>query len=82
MSAGSQPCGTFGLHPELPALHDLYLSGEASFVANVGALVQPVTKATWKKTKDMPNSLFAHNAQQAGTTPAVITIACTRSFMP
>ena len=81
VSAGSQPCSTFGLHPELPALHDLYLSGEASFVANVGALVQPVTKDTWRKTKDMPNSLFAHNAQQACMAPAV-TLACTLSLMP
>ena len=81
VSAGSQPCSTFGLHPELPALHDLYLSGEASFVANVGALVQPVTKDTWRKTKDMPNSLFAHNAQQACMAPAV-TVPCTRSLMP
>ena len=69
VSAGSQPCSTFGLHPELPVLHDLYHSGEACFVANVGALVQPVTKATWKKATEMPNSLFAHNAQQACVPP-------------
>ena len=72
VSAGSQPCGTFGLHPELPMLHDLYRSGEACFVANVGALVQPVTKATWKKTPEMPNSLFAHNAQQACAPPLLL----------
>ena len=68
VSAGSQPCGMFGLHPELPVLHDLYHSGEACFVANVGTLVEPVTKETWKKRPEKPNSLFAHNAQQVCVT--------------
>ncbi len=64
VSAGSQPCATFGLHPELPFVHSLYQQGEAVFVANVGALVEPLTKSTWKKEGERPNALFAHNAQQ------------------
>ena len=32
-----QPCGTFGLHPELPLLKELWDAGQASFFANIGA---------------------------------------------
>ena len=56
VSVGSQPCRTFGLHPELPVLHSLYHSGEAAFVANVGALVSPVTKVSQPVSQSLPHS--------------------------
>ena len=62
---GRQSCGTFGLHPKLGIVQSLFADGEAAFFANIGALAEPVTKAEFKaKTKPLPNSLFAHNAQQ------------------
>ena len=41
VAAGTQPCGTFGVHPRLPFVKSLYDAAVASFVANVGAMVEP-----------------------------------------
>lgn len=62
-SDGSQPCTQWGIHHQMTTLRDLYLDGEASFVANVGALVQPITKADYNNGAARPPSLFAHNTQ-------------------
>ena len=35
-SASNQPCNSFGLHPSLANVHQLYIDGDASFVANIG----------------------------------------------
>jgi uncharacterized protein (DUF1501 family) len=63
--AGTQPCNVFGLHPNLVKLSQHYKNGQTSFFANVGPLVEPVTKAKWdSKEAKVPKSLFAHNVQQ------------------
>jgi uncharacterized protein (DUF1501 family)/uncharacterized protein (DUF1800 family) len=63
--AGTQPCNTFGVHPSMPRLRQLYNEGDAAFLANIGALVEPVTLAEYKaRTKKLPPSLFAHNVMQ------------------
>jgi len=63
-STSSATCATFGLHPSMPFLKSSYDAGEASFVANVGALVEPTTKAAIQaNTVRLPLSLFAHNVQ-------------------
>ena len=65
IAATGQPCAEFGVHPKFEKLRELYGSGDAVFVANVGALVTPVTKAdVVNKAKPLPPSLFAHNIQQ------------------
>ena len=46
---GTQPCEVFGVHPKLPFLRSLYQSGDAAFVANVGALAEPITKTEYKE---------------------------------
>ena len=62
--SGSQPCTTFGVHPALPLVKTLYDDGDAAFLANIGALVEPITKAQYlAKEKRVPPSLFAHNTQ-------------------
>ena len=66
-NATEQPCSTFGLHPSLKLLRDLYVKKEAALIANAGALVEPVTKAAytkWPRTVNLPPSLFAHNIMQ------------------
>ena len=64
----NQPCDTFGVHPSLPFLQTLYNDGDATFLANVGTLVEPITKAEVTArggpTKKVPNNLFSHNSQQ------------------
>ena len=64
-TGGRQACTTFGVHPKLGVVRSLFADGDAAFFANIGALAEPITKAEFKaKTKAVPNSLFAHNAQQ------------------
>jgi cullin-associated NEDD8-dissociated protein 1 len=68
-SSAGQPCSTFGVHPVMPNIKNMYDSNELAFVANVGALVEPVTKADFLRTpgfrvRRFPPSLFAHNIMQ------------------
>lgn len=57
---------SFALHPSMAALKDLFDSGRAAVVANVGTLVQPVTLAQYKaKSVALPPKLFSHNDQQS-----------------
>jgi uncharacterized protein (DUF1501 family) len=61
------PGGTpqYGLHPALPGLQSLWASGHLAVVANVGTLVQPLTKAQYlSTTSTKPESLFSHIDQQ------------------
>jgi len=58
--AKNQPCETFGIHPNMKALKKAYDAGNATFLANMGALVEPVTKENMG-TKQLPPSLYAHN---------------------
>jgi len=63
-----QPCSTFGVHPELPTLKTLYDANDAAFVANIGGLVEPLTKDEYRGrsavTKKRPPSPSAHNIAQ------------------
>jgi len=64
----SQPCTTLGVHPRLTAVRRLYNEGDVAFLTNVGALVEPMTKAEYMaRQKQRPPSLFAHNVQQKVT---------------
>jgi len=55
----------YGLHPALPGLQSLWASGSLAIVANVGTLVQPLTKAQYLSTAAAkPQSLFSHIDQQ------------------
>ncbi len=55
---------TFGLHPALPKLKQTYNEGKACFVANVGSLVEPTTKANYYSTARLPLGLFSHSDLQ------------------
>mmetsp|Transcript_102655 Transcript_102655/g.294143 ORF Transcript_102655/g.294143 Transcript_102655/m.294143 type:complete len:2583 (-) Transcript_102655:1307-9055(-) len=60
----NQPCKTFGIHGELEVIKDLYDDGDAIFLANIGALVEPLTLDEWDEgSKQLPQGLFAHNTQ-------------------
>ena len=61
---GTQPCDVFAVNRGMPHLKRLYDEGDAAFVANVGALIEPVTKATYDAgTVQLPPSLYGHNTQ-------------------
>jgi len=65
-TATPQSGRTFALHPSLAALRDLYEAGDAAVVANVGPLVEPLSKLAFQnKTGQRPPKLFSHNDQQS-----------------
>jgi uncharacterized protein (DUF1501 family) len=62
-SAGGAP--QYGLHPALPGLQSLWASRNLAVVANVGPLVQPLTKAQYlSPATTKPENLFSHIDQQ------------------
>ncbi len=52
----------YGLNPSMPELRDLYNQGRAAFVANVGPIVEPTTKATFNARR-RPPQLYSHSDQ-------------------
>jgi len=62
-SSSNQACSTFGLHPRLSLLQSLYEDGDASFLASIGVLTNPVDKTNFERKT--VTQLFAHNDMQA-----------------
>jgi uncharacterized protein (DUF1501 family) len=55
----------YGLHPALPGMQSLWTAGNLAVVANVGTLVQPLTKPQYQSsTTQKPATLFSHIDQQ------------------
>ena len=54
----------YGLHPQLGPLREIYGQGKLAFVANVGTLIKPITKAEYQKGGPVPLNLFSHSDQQ------------------
>ena len=68
---GTQVCNTFGMHYKLVNLKQMWDAGELSFYANVGCLIEPLTKQEFRdKTKRIPSSLGSH-AHQTKTAQSV-----------
>mmetsp|Transcript_1433 Transcript_1433/g.2264 ORF Transcript_1433/g.2264 Transcript_1433/m.2264 type:complete len:3782 (+) Transcript_1433:192-11537(+) len=62
ITSNRQACQTFGVHPSLPAIKELYDETELLFFANTGVLTVPSTKENyWQVSK---TQLFAHNHMQ------------------
>jgi len=67
---------TFALNPNLPDIATLFNNKNAAFVANVGTLIEPTTKAQFQSGTGLPTNLFSHpdqqlewqNASQSGST--------------
>jgi uncharacterized protein (DUF1501 family) len=61
-----QPGREFALHPNLGPLKDLFDSGRAAVIANVGPLIMPTTRDQYRaKSVPLPPKLFSHNDQQS-----------------
>jgi uncharacterized protein (DUF1501 family) len=55
----------YGFHPGLPGLQSLWAAGNLAVVANVGTLVQPLTKTQYlSNSTQKPATLFSHIDQQ------------------
>ncbi len=56
---------SFGLHTNLPEVQTLFTNGNLAFLANVGPLAQPVTRAQYMANSlPVPANLFSHADQQ------------------
>ncbi|MEO0436376.1 MAG: DUF1501 domain-containing protein [Pseudomonadota bacterium] len=56
----------WALPPEMPSLKNMFDAGDASLVANVGPLIEPVTRQGFlDQSVRLPPRLFSHNDQQA-----------------
>jgi cullin-associated NEDD8-dissociated protein 1 len=65
ITTDGQACSQFGIHHKLPFLKELYDKKKASFVSNVGALVEPTTKEQLKDgTVAKCVGLYSHSDQQ------------------
>lgn len=63
LTPGAEP---FGLHPSMGAMQNLFETERAAFVANVGPLVEPTTRAAYQsQSVVLPSQLFSHNDQQS-----------------
>ncbi len=55
---------TFGLHPSMPNMRQIFDSGNLAFVSNVGTLIEPSTKTDIKNNAvKTPLGLFSHADQ-------------------
>ena len=71
------PLPNIALNPNLPDIQSLFNNGSAAIVANVGTLVQPLTRAQYLAGTTVPSNLFSHpdqqlewqNAAQSSATP-------------
>jgi len=55
---------TYGLHPKLPELQQIYNQKKCAVVANVGMLVKPTTRAQYLSGQwPVPSQLFSHSDQ-------------------
>ncbi|WP_303315544.1 DUF1501 domain-containing protein [Flavivirga abyssicola] len=55
---------TFGLHPSMPNMQQLFENNNLAFLANVGTLIEPSTKLDIKdKVVKTPLGLFSHSDQ-------------------
>jgi len=64
LNGGDQAGNSFGLHPAMPEVQQLYNAGKAAFVANVGTLIEPVTKSqVFSPGAPVPLGLFSHADQ-------------------
>lgn len=55
---------TFGVHPSMPEVQQLFKRKKLSFVANIGALIEPVTKASYQnQSAKIPLGLLSHADQ-------------------
>jgi len=57
--------GNYGVHPAATGIANLFNTGELAFVANVGTLSYPVTRAQYLAgSVPLPPQLFSHSDQQ------------------
>ncbi|WP_133407149.1 DUF1501 domain-containing protein [Parashewanella tropica] len=55
---------SFAVHPSMPEVRDLFAQKKLSFISNIGPLIEPVTKETFKNNSaELPLGLMSHSDQ-------------------
>ncbi len=55
---------SYGLHPQLTRIQQLYNQGKAAATLNVGPLIRPITKTQFRANQSVPAHLYSHPDQQ------------------
>jgi uncharacterized protein (DUF1501 family) len=56
--------GSYGFHPNMPEMRDLFNQGKLAILCNSGPLVEPLTRTTYQNgTGKKPLQLFSHSDQ-------------------
>jgi len=56
---------SYGLHPAMTNMQNLFQSGDLAFISNIGTLVEPLSREQYEQgTAGMPLGLFSHADQQ------------------
>ena len=56
--------GSYGLHPNMPEMQNLFNQGKLAILCNNGPLVEPLTRTTYQNgTGNKPLQLFSHSDQ-------------------
>jgi len=64
LNHGGQGGRSYGIHPGMPEVQELFNQGNAAFVANVGTLIQPTTKEEYESdAHPLPLGLYSHSDQ-------------------
>jgi len=66
--------GHYSFNSLLPAFRDLYEQNDLAVIGNVGPLVQPTVPTDVAQGRGLPESLFAHDAQQKLWQTAAATV--------
>jgi uncharacterized protein (DUF1501 family) len=62
----------YGLHPNMTGLRNLFAGGRMAIVSNMGPLVEPLTRATYRSgSGKRPDNLFSHSDQQTQSMTAI-----------
>ncbi|CAN5615193.1 DUF1501 domain-containing protein [soil metagenome] len=58
--------GSYGFHPNMPEMRDLFNQSKLALLCNTGPLVEPITRTTYQNgTGKKPLQLFSHSDQVA-----------------
>jgi uncharacterized protein (DUF1501 family) len=67
--------GTFGFHPNMTDVRDLFNQGRLAVVCNNGPLVEPLTRTTYQNgTGKKPRQLFSHSDQVGSFQTAIANV--------
>ena len=80
LEVSGDTAGSFAFHRLLDGFHALYNNQQLAVVSNVGPLLRPTSQADYRNRNTIPQSLFAHDAQQRLWQTAAGQVSGTEGF--